>query len=116
MVYVSKREELADGLIRLAATPFLAMAPVGPGAGGSVFLLLVVLFLIAATTVAGASAVMSALFGENGLVYDVERAALLAGVRADRAKGESRKYRLTNPSPRLRDRGADRRLIGVRRK
>ncbi|HVL14498.1 MAG TPA: hypothetical protein VM529_18135 [Gemmata sp.] len=115
-MYGSKREQLVDGLIRLATTPFLALAPVGPAAGGSVLLLCVVLFLLAATAVGGATRVMEALFGEDGLLLDVSRSLLLAELRADRLEGKSGKYRLTSPSLALRDRGAGRRLIGVRRK
>jgi hypothetical protein len=108
----SKYEAMADGFLRLAVVPFLAVAPVGPAAGGSVFLLLVVLFLIAVMTVGGVSRLMEALFGEGGLLCDLGRTGTLLRVKNDRAEGL--RVRVTHPSAALVARGAVGRVRGVR--
>jgi hypothetical protein len=108
----TKREELFDGLIRLATVPVLLVAPVGAPSGGGTLLLVFVLFLVFANTLAGVSRVLESLFGEDGLVCDLGRASAVAALRGDRAVGV--RVRVTKPSRALRDRGAVGRVRGVR--
>src|SRR5688572_27310399 len=110
-----KTQMFLSGLAQLVASLALAFVPygqlIGPGPGRVVaFVVAMVLGFVNARV--GTLKMAEALFGEGGLVLDVERAGAGADARLARLRPVGTRLRLTCPSAKLRERGATRRFRG----